>query len=784
MNFKGLSDAEIEVRKISGEINKSKTINTNTIGKIIFTNVFTLFNILNFILCGLIIYVRKYFQASFILLIMLNLTIGLIQEIRAKKTIDKLSLISQPRARVIRNGVEIDIEINNLVLDDIMILDAGRQVCSDCIILEGACEADESLLTGESEPVAKQAGDNMLSGSFVISGKVIAKIINIGSDNYAAQITDGAKKIKTSKSEIPKTLRAIIRVMSIVVVPLGLGTFLKSYLLQKVPLDDSVLKMTASTISLIPQGLVALSSMVFAASVIRIGKYKTLAQDLYCVETLARVDVLCLDKTGTITEGSMVLENVIPIEKDCDIKKILCELTTALPDNNPTADALKNYADGKAEWQADFISPFSSLRKWSGASFKDNGIFIIGACEYTLDKNTLESYTQIINEHSADGKRILCLAQGEGLWVKDKLPNKVIPIAFLVLSDKIRENAANTLKYFYEQDVDIRIISGDNPLTVSAIAERVGFIGFDSYIDMSEYPDEQQTVSVCGKYKIFGRVSPNQKLWIIRELKKEHIVAMTGDGINDVLALKEADCSIAMASGSDAARTVSHLVLLDNNFSALPKIVAEGRRSINNLEKIASLYLVKTVYSILLTILFLFVGVYPFEPMHLTLLGATAIGIPSMVLSFEPNYDIVKGRFLTKVMKDSIPAALSIVLGISILQIVENIVPLKTEQLNVVAYAILSCASFGILFKICKPIGKPLHGALFFTMIVFFLLAWNVFYEFFNLIPMKSFTLNMLYLIVPIGATELILMFIAHKLFYKKNRKYKLLSKILKLDKS
>ena len=786
MEIVGLAKVEVTERINQGQNNVNASITTKSIGKIIFTNVFTLFNMLNFILAFLIIWIGEYIQASFILLILMNTSIGLFQEIRAKKTIDKLSLISQPKAHVLRDGAEVDIKVNELVLDDIMLLSNGKQVCSDCEIIEGVCEVNESMLTGESDAVIKKSGDTLLSGSFIVSGRVTTKVTNVGKNNYAIRISNHAKNIKSKQAEIPLTLKAIIRLMSFVVVPLCVGIFIKSFVFQKININDSILKMTASTISMIPQGLVALSSVVFGASVIRLGNKKTLCQDLYCAETLARVDTLCLDKTGTITEGNMQLDNIIYIEKDYDIPSICAEIMANLPDDNPTANAVREFViDKKTSWTPIAAAPFSSKRKWSGVTFKDNGTYIMGASEFILQEKQLSAHIDALNEFSKKGERVLCVAHSDQT-ISDtcqKLDNVTL-LGFLLISDKIRKEAALTCQYFYEQGVDIRIISGDNPVTVSAIASKAGILDADNYVDASCLKTAEELQEASRKYKIFGRVSPEQKLDLIRALKSDgHTVAMTGDGVNDVLALKEADCSIAMAEGSDAARTVSHLILMNNNFSCMPKIVEEGRRAINNLQRTASLFLVKTIYSVMLAVFFLFVGEYPFEPMHMTLVGSLTIGIPSILLSLMRNSDLVKGRFITNILKDALPGALTIVLGIILLHIVESFIPLNNKDgITNVCIALIAAIGFGVLFRVCMPISRPFHSFVFFSMLLLFFLGWGVFYKIFNLMAYKEFTKDMLVILLPVTALCLTLMTILQKVLARKTQDFILINKILRLD--
>ncbi|MFA6867034.1 MAG: HAD-IC family P-type ATPase [Clostridia bacterium] len=786
MELNGLTKAKVDSRTKEGKVNIKSTISSKSYGEIIYSNVFTLFNIINCVLAGLIIWVHKYNQIMFLGLIIMNTFIGLFQEIRAKKTIDKLSLISQPKATVVRDGEKTTISTEQVVIDDLLIIEAGGQIISDCKIIDGMCEVDESMLTGESDAVVKKIDDTLLSGSFLISGKVFAKVTHVGANNYATKLGNSAKVIKSTKAEIPVSLKAIIKIMSFIVIPLGIGTFVKSYLWQNIPLSDSILKMAASSISMIPQGLVALSSVVFAASIVRLAKYKTLSQDLYCIETLARVDTLCLDKTGTITEGSMELDEIIDISQTHNLNNVICALTTVIEDKNPTANAIREFCeDNTVDWVATNIVPFSSARKWSGATFDGIGTFIMGASEFILSQDQILPYLEKLNEYSRNGERVLCIAYSPNEFIENNKPNNINLLGFLLISDKIRKEAPITLQYFYEQDVDIRVISGDNPVTVSAIAQKAGVRDAQNYIDASTLKTKEDIENASRLYKVFGRVSPEQKLQLIKALKNQgHTVAMTGDGVNDVLALKEADCSIAMASGSDASRTVAHLVLLDNNFGSLPKIVAEGRRTINNLQRTASLYLVKTIYATILAIFFLFVGEYPFEPMHLTLIGAVAYGFPSLILALEPNKELVKGRFLTNCLNDALPGALAIFSSMVLLQILDTFIGINNSvELANISVMIIAGISFGVLLKVCLPLNNPLHLALYVGMIIAFLVGWNGFSRLFNLMPASTFNFEMVIYILPLLAVGWTVMILLTKYLTNRQEDFPVINKILGLDK-
>lgn len=780
----GLSTEEVNERIEKGLQNGKLDVPTKTVGQILRTNFFTLFNALNFVLVILIMTLgRAPMQAVFAGPALINLFIGIFQEIKAKRTIDKLSLLSAPIATVIRDGSAENITVPDIVIDDCMIIDSGKQVCADSDIIEGSCEVNESLLTGESDPVTKTVGEELLSGSFLISGKVTAKVKRVGMDNYVSKISAGAKYIKQTNSEILKGLRAVIRLMSIVVVPLGILLFLKQLLIRPTPLDESIVKMVSSMSSMIPQGLIALTSVVFAVGVIRLAKHKTLAQDLYCIETLARVDVLCLDKTGTITEGSMQITDIVA-KNEYDQKKIdsaLINLTSFLPDNNPTFKAIRDRYDKKSSNSPSFIVPFSSERKWSGVSILEEGTIIMGAPEFVL-REGIEEYKKELEGYSQNGERVLVIAKSDELINEKKLPDKLVVMAFVLISDKIRKEAPDTLKFFADQNVDIRIISGDNPITVSAIAKKAGLCEHE-YIDMSTIEDNESLIEASRKYKVFGRVSPEQKLKLIQALKNDgHTVAMTGDGVNDVLALKEADCSIAMAEGSDAARNVAQLVLLDSNFASMPKIVAEGRRSINNLQRSASLFLVKTIYSALLTMLFLFFGDFPFAPTNLTLVSSATIGIPAFLLALEPNHERVQGRFLNNAIKKSLPGALAIVLNIALLQVATIFVTVTPSELSTVSVLLLGAGAFTVLYRVCLPMDIK-HSIIFFGMVAVFFLGWWLLPGIFAMTPIHKINREMILLILPLLATTvplMLLMIWALNKFFA-NKEMKLLNR-LKLE--
>ena len=647
----GLAKEEVEERIKENKVNYDTSLPTKSIKTIVRENIFTLFNLINILLGVAVFCVGSYKNLLFLIVIFCNTAISIIQEINSKRAVDKLSILAQAKVNCIRDGEKQEIGINSIVLDDLLMLETGNQIVADSIILEGEVEVNESFITGESDVIYKRKGDTLLSGSFVVSGKCKAEVIHIGDENYTSKISSGAKYVKKVNSEIMKSLNGIIKIVSIAIVPIGILLFFNQLGLTENSFKNAVVNTVAAIIGMIPEGLVLLTSTVLAVSVIRLSKRKVLVQELYCIETLARVDTLCLDKTGTITEGTMEVNDIIEITKSKEeLEEILSEISSASDDNNSTIEAIRAKYKNKQKWKVINKIPFSSQKKWSGVCFKDKGSYIIGAPEFVL-REKYDEYKERIEKYSND-YRVIIVANSEGDFIEKELPDKLEVLGFVLISDVIRKEASKTLKYFKEQGVNIKIISGDNPITVSKIAKRAGVENSEKYINMQEIKTKEQLEKAAKEYTIFGRVTPVQKKELVQALKKEgHTVAMTGDGVNDVLALKEADCSIAMASGSDATRNVAELVLLDSNFASMPEIVLEGRRTINNIERSATLFLVKTIYASILAIIFLFVNMpYPFMPIQLTLISTVTIGIPSFVLALEPNKERIKGKFLRNVI--------------------------------------------------------------------------------------------------------------------------------------
>lgn len=696
----GLTTDQVKKRIEENLVNHDTTIPTKSIKRIIYENFFTLFNIINIILAICILCVKSYKNMLFLLIVIINTAISTIQEIHSKKVVDKLSIVASPKAKVIRNGKTEIIDIHQLVLDDIIILKTGEQIAADCKILSNEVEVNESCITGETNTIRKKVGDILLSGSYIVSGNTTAKIEHIGEENYTAQISSGAKYVKKIKSEIMTSLDKIIKILTFAIIPIGLLFFANQLHIPGNTYKTAVIKSVAAIIGMIPEGLVLLTSTVLAVSVIRLSKSNVLVQELYCIETLARVDTLCLDKTGTLTEGSLQVEKIIATmsSQQENLKTILQLFAKFSPDSNTTIEAIRDFCNItnniNENYQLDHAVPFSSEKKWSGISLKNKGSYVLGAPEFVL-KEQFNKYKNEILSYQ-ENYRVLSISHSNNKFENNDLPQNLELLGFVLVSDKIRKDAKKTLEYFKNQGVNIKIISGDNPVTVSKIGKQVGLENYDKYIDMSTIKD-CDIDKIVENHTIFGRVSPIQKKLIIEALQSNgKTVAMTGDGVNDVLALKTSDCSIAMANGSDAAKNVSQLILLDSNFSSMPKIVAEGRRTINNIERSASLFLVKTIYSCLNAILFLLIGEpYPFEPIQLSLISTVTIGIPSFVLALEPNKERIKGNFLRNVISKSLPTALCVTTNIFAITILKKYNILTASESSTLC--IISTGTLGLL---------------------------------------------------------------------------------------
>ena len=718
----GLSDQEVIQRINEGKVNNVDNKITKSYKEIFINNTITFFNMINVSLLALLIFVGSYKNTLFILVIVINTIAGIYQEIKAKITLDRLKIIVSSKVDVIRNGITKTIAINEIVLDDYLILHTSMQIPSDSILVDGYVEANEALLTGESDPILKQTGDKLFSGSFVTSGKGICKVIHVGDDNYTNKIANEAKKLKKHDSKLNQSLNMILKYISIIIVPLGILLFLKQYLYGNLGFNDAIVSTVAAIIGMIPEGLVLLTSVALTISVLRLAKQKTLVQELFCIETLARVDTLCLDKTGTITEGTMKVEFDVKI-CNVNIEEIVGNLINSSTDENVTSNALKKHYTKMNNYKLCHNIPFSSDRKYSGASFYQEGTYYLGAYQFLFPQGN-DELEIICNKYASDGYRILVLAHSSEVKQDDKLALDLTPYGIIVLSDVIRKDAKEILAYFDKQGVDLKVISGDDPLTVGAIAKKAGLKNANHYIDASTLKTPQDFENALKSYSVFGRVTPQQKKEMVLALKRlGHTVAMSGDGVNDVLAFKEADCSIAMAAGSDVAKNVANLVLLDNNFSAMPHIVNEGRRVINNITMSASMFLIKTIFSILISIATIFLGqAYPFEPIQLSLISTCGVGIPTFFLTYEANFEHVKGNFLTTVLEKSFPFALTIAIGAATITNIGLYLGYDPLMLATICILFTGWNYLLALLKIYRPLTLYRRIVIYLTQLLYFAL--------------------------------------------------------------
>lgn len=709
----GLSSVQVKSRVESGLVNRSDEKYSKSYVSIFVGNLCTFFNLLGLIvLIALLFAGAKPFDFVFVIVYIMNIGIGISQEIRAKKCIDRLSLISCKKSIVIRDGKETEISPDEIVLDDVIFLSLGNQVPTDCKILEGSVEADESVLTGESVHVKKTVGDTLLSGSFIVGGtcKVLAE--KIGKDTYVQKLSAEAKKYRKPHSEIMESLRIIIRILGFIIIPIAAAFMIKSAVIGNVGLAESVLRTSTLVIGMIPSGMFLLTSLALAVGIIKLSAHNTLIQDLYSLEMLARVDTICFDKTGTITDGNMTVKEVVPLNDVSQekISSVISSMLGTLNDGNQTASALKDYFGNKVTLSAVSHIPFNSKRKLSAVEFKENGLFAIGAPEFVLPKEQFAKLESKINGYASSGLRVLVLARSGKSIENDKLPDDFMPYSLILLMDHIRKDAISTVSWFKENGVTVKVISGDNPITVSEVSKRVGIENADKYISLDGLSDEEVR-NVAEKYTVFGRVSPEQKAILVKTMKQAgHSTAMTGDGVNDILALKEADCAVTVATGSDAARNIAHIVLLDNNFNSMPNVVFEGRRVINNIQSSASLYLMKTFFTMiiaLVTLVLPFIEKYPFELRQMNLLEILVIGIPSFFLSLQPNKARVKGRFLNYIIRKSLPCALLMVISVAIVELFKFTLGRFDDSLyqTLSVYALTFSGLINLIF-ICYPFNK------------------------------------------------------------------------------
>ena len=682
---------------------------SKTTKEIIRENVFTYFNLIFLVLAVLLCLVGSFRDLTFLPVIVLNTLIGIIQETRAKKVLDNLTMLNAPHAMVIRDGKKSQINAEDLVVDDIVIFEAGNQVCADAEVCAGEVQVNESLLTGESDEVTKRKGDQLMSGSFIVSGQCHARLDKVGADSYISRLTLEAKAMQnTEQSEMIRSLDKLVKWVGVAIIPIGIILFIQAFVFQGEGFRSSVTSMIAAVIGMIPEGLYLLASVALAVSSIRLAQKKVLLHDMKCIETLARVNVLCVDKTGTITENTMEVQDVIPTKeyeegKLRPLSELLGDFTAAQSSDNITMEAMKRYFKIVSGKKAVAKTGFSSASKYSSVTFEEAS-YVLGAPEFVL-KEQYENYEEAISAHASKGARVLVFGTAKEEPDGKPLKEAVTPLAYVLLANPIRQEAKETFTYFAEQGVEVKVISGDNPLTVSEVAKEAGIAGAERYVDASTLHTEEEMRAAVLNNAVFGRVTPNQKRKFVQILKEEgKTVAMTGDGVNDVLALKDADCSIAMASGSDAAAQASQLVLLESDFSCMPEVVLEGRRVVNNIQRSASLFLVKNIFSFLLSLVsFVFMFTYPLEPSQISLISMFTIGVPAFFLALEPNKNIIKGHFLTNVFLKALPAALTDVLAVGALVIFGRTFGVSSADISTAATMLLSIVGFMILYTISAP---------------------------------------------------------------------------------
>ena len=707
--LKGLTDEQVLQRIENGQINKVEDDKTRTNWEIIRDNVCTLFNLFNLLIAIALISVKAYTNLAYMLIIIVNIVIGIVQEIHARNLVQKLSVLKVSKATVVRNGKEKEINIDEIVLDDVIILDSGKQICADSVVLDGEVEVNESLLTGESDTILKQKGDKLLSGSYVVSGKCHSKVEKVGKDNFAAQITSETKKYKRAESELVNSMKKVTNFTSFVIIPVGIILFVQAYFFRNVDITNSVVSTAAALLGMLPKGLMLLITISLATGVIKLAKKRVLVQDLYSVETLAHIDTLCLDKTGTITEGRMKVDNVKVYNEKCmphSIQKMMTAFVNEMTDNNATFMALKDYYQGEDKFEVADTMAFSSERKWSSISFKNEGSIVLGAPERLIEKSKMEMPKEIIDAQKA-GRRMLFIAYTNKVISDEKLPELEI-VAAITLDDPLRKNAKEMLGFFKKQNVDIKVISGDNPLTVSSIAKKAGLESYDAYIDLSTISSDDEIPELVDKYSVFARVMPHQKSLIVKALQeKGHSVAMTGDGVNDVVALKQADCSITLPEASDIARQVSQIVLLNSDFSVLKDVLMEGRRVVNNITNVARIFFIKTIYSMLLSLFNIITNTaFPFIPIQITLIDLVIEGYTSFFLSFKENSKPIKGTFLRTVIKNAMPYALAIIVSIIIITFTRQGLNLNVEEAETVMYLAIGGISVFAVIEACRPFTK------------------------------------------------------------------------------
>ena len=706
----GLSAEQVKRRFAQGENNYKVESSTLSVPEIVRSNVCTYFNLVFAVIAVLLAIVGAWSDMLFLPIIVANTCIGIIQEVHSKKVLDKLSILNAPHAVVIRDGKRQEIPADQLVLDDIVEFSAGSQIPADAKVVSGELQGNESLITGESDEIEKREGDSLLSGSFVVSGKACARLEKVGKDSYISKLTlQATKSKKGEQSEMIRSLDKLVKFVGIALIPIGIILFVQSFFFNGDPFRSSITSMVAAVIGMIPEGLYLLASVAMAVSAMRLAKQKVLLHDMKSIETLARVNVLCVDKTGTITETNMSVKDVVPTlnyKKDemQELPKMLGDFAKAMSSDNITMEALKEYFKEGTGKKAESVTPFTSATKYSGVTYEEE-VHVLGAPEFVL-RDDFDKYKEEIEGYAGKGNRVLVFGTYDGELDGKALTGKVTPLGYVLLANPIRKEAPETFAYFAEQGVEVKVISGDNPLTVSEVAKEAGIANADRYVDAATLHSDAEIADAVANYTVFGRVTPDQKRKFVHALKDQgKTVAMTGDGVNDVLALKDADCSVAMASGSDAAVQASQVVLLESNFACMPSVVMEGRRVVNNIQRSASLFLVKNIFSFLLSLFSVVLMItYPMEPSQISLISMFTIGVPGFFLAFQPNKERIQGHFLTNVFLKALPAGLTDVLMVGALVVFGKTFDVNTTDISTAATMLLLIVGFIILFNICKPV--------------------------------------------------------------------------------
>lgn len=731
INITGLTDEEVRQRVEEGLTNRADISTDKTTKEIVISNVFTYFNLIFLVITILLIMVGSFRNLTFLPIIIGNTVIGIVQEIRAKKTLEKMSLLNAPRADVIRNGSVKQISTEELVKDDVILLTAGKQICADAVVISGNIQVNESLLTGEADEVEKTEGSTLMSGSFVVSGECYARLEKVGNESYISKLSLEAKSMGgKEQSEMIRSINLIVKWVGIVIIPIGLILFWQSHFVNGESITKSVTSTVAAIIGMIPEGLYLLTTVALALSTMKLARKKVLLHDMKSIETLARVDVLCVDKTGTITEPDMKLKEIFLCKNSGadgtqtaltldELKSLILDYANASVDNNATMLALKAYAadaltNNTSALHRTTVSQqaFSSSLKYGSVTFSD-GTYLLGAPEFIMHEDFARIEEEII-PYADKGDRVLLFARYDGENVENGINGSVTPLGFVALANPIRENAVKTFEYFKSQGVAIKVISGDNPRTVSRIAIQAGIESAESFVDAATLDTEDKIADAVNKYTVFGRVTPKQKKQLVKALQaKGHTVAMTGDGVNDILAMKDADCSVAMASGSEAAAQAAQVVLLDSDFAHMPDVVYEGRRVVNNIQRSASLFLVKNIFSLLLSLFSVILMVtYPLEPAQVSLISMFTIGVPGFLLALEQNKDRIKGRFITNVMLKALPGGLTDVIAVGALVVCGEVFCISDASIGTIATLVLSVVGFMILFKISEPLNRMKYAVI------------------------------------------------------------------------